>query len=304
MFSLLSLSGLTGAAAFICSLASVSFMPVPDALSIIFACPVVTILLSAVMLRDRLNLVKVVAASLLLGGVVMVCKPPFIFDSSVSTSLEARDDLYYVGVLLASAACLATGMMDVVVAKCSEVSTTVLVLWTAMVGLVVSVIYCLTTPSSHILSEDITRLSWQTWATYLGEILQTDPYQTFWAKEYFSCKNNSGRKKYLSGLAVSGLLAFTTLTKSLQLISPNLVASLRTLELVLAFLVQSLITGLSPDLLSWLGGLLILTGVLLLALQDLRLGALTSLVNSVKEQLRRQTFGREEEERAGLLLSL
>ena len=103
---------------------------------------------------------------------------------------------------------------------------------------------------------------------------------------------------------MSGLLAFTTLTKSLQLISPNLVASLRTLELVLAFLVQSLITGLSPDLLSWLGGLLILTGVLLLALQDLRLGALTSLVNLVKEQLRRQTFGREEEERAGLLLSL
>ena len=130
------------------------------------------------------------------------------------------------------------------------------------------------------------------------------PLLLLWAKEYFSCKNNSGRKKYLSGLAVSGLLAFTTLTKSLQLISPNLVASLRTLELVLAFLVQSLITGLSPDLLSWLGGLLILTGVLLLALQDLRLGALTSLVNSVKEQLRRQTFGREEEERAGLLLSL
>ena len=106
--------------AFISSLASVSFIDVPDALSIIFACPVVTILLSAVMLRDRLNLVKVVAASLLLGGIVMVCKPPFIFDSSVSTSLEARDDLYYVGVLLASAACLATGMMDVVVAKCSS----------------------------------------------------------------------------------------------------------------------------------------------------------------------------------------
>ena len=46
----------------------------------------------------------------------------------------------------------------------------------------------------------------------------------------------------LPGLAVSGLLAFTTLTRSLQLISPNLVSSLRTLELVLAFLVQSLLT--------------------------------------------------------------
>ena len=69
------------------------------------------------------------------------------------------------------------------------------------------------------------------------------------------------------GLAVSGLVAFATLTKSLQLISPNLVSSLRTLELVLAFLVQSLLTGVSPSLPSCLGGGAILSGVLLLALQ-------------------------------------
>ena len=43
----------------------------------------------------------------------------------------------------------------------------------------------------------------------------------------------------VSGLGVSGLVAFTTLTRSLQLISPNLVASLRCLELVLAFLLQT-----------------------------------------------------------------
>ena len=43
----------------------------------------------------------------------------------------------------------------------------------------------------------------------------------------------------MSGLAVSGLVAFPTLTRPLQLISPNLVASLRCLELVLAFLLQT-----------------------------------------------------------------
>ena len=66
--------------------------------------------------------------------------------------------------------------------------------------------------------------------------------------------------KNIAGLAFSGLVAFTTLTRSLQLISPNLVASLRTLELVLAFCVQSLVTGLAPGLLSWVGGGLILIG--------------------------------------------
>ena len=34
-------------------------MAVPDALCIIFACPLVTIILSALMLRDKINLVKV-----------------------------------------------------------------------------------------------------------------------------------------------------------------------------------------------------------------------------------------------------
>ena len=73
-------------------------------------------------------------------------------------------------------------------------------------------------------------------------------------------KDYEGMITSLSGLAVSGLLAFTTLTRSLQLISPNLVASLRSLELVLAFLVQAVITGQPPQTLSWLGGGLILIG--------------------------------------------
>ena len=70
-----------------------------------------------------------------------------------------------------------------------------------------------------------------------------------------------------AGLSLSGLLAFATLTKSLQLISPSLVSALRTLELVFAFLVQSLLTGVSPSLPSCLGGGAILCGVLLLAFQ-------------------------------------
>ena len=68
-----------------------------------------------------------------------------------------------------------------------------------------------------------------------------------------------------TGLSLSGLLAFTTLTKSLQLVSPNLVSSLRCVELVLAFGVQSLITMEAPSLLSCLGAGLINLGVLILA---------------------------------------
>ena len=191
---------------------------------------------------------------MLFTGVILVCQPPFIFHS-VSPRSGEKDDLYYVGVLLASTACLATGLMDVLVAKCEEVSAFVLLLWTAISGLAISIIYCVATPQSAILSPDILHITWHHWALYLG-------------------------------LALSGLLAFATLTKSLQLISPNLVASLRTLELVLAFLVQSLLTGVSPSLSSCLGGGAILTGVLLLAFQDSILQASRHLATLIKEYLR------------------
>ena len=87
-------------------------------------------------------------------GVILVCKPPFIFNN-FSSRTEDKDDLYYVGVLLAVTACVAGGLMDVLVAKCEEVSASVLLLWTAISGLAISIIYCLATPQSEILSPAI-----------------------------------------------------------------------------------------------------------------------------------------------------
>ena len=97
-------------------------MVVPEALSIIFACPLVTIILSALMLNDKLNSVKVVAVVLLLSGVVLVCKPPFLFKTPIlDLDPEQTDDKFAVGVVLAITSCLAGGTMDVLVAKCEEV---------------------------------------------------------------------------------------------------------------------------------------------------------------------------------------
>ena len=72
----------------------------------------------------------------------------------------------------------------------------------------------------------------------------------------------------LIGLAVSSLTAFTSMTLALKLISPNLVSSLRTVELVLDYGVQAVVTGESPDIWCCFGGGLILFGVLVLTFQD------------------------------------
>ena len=54
---------------------SVAYMPVPDALCIIFSNPAVTILLSALLLGEPLSLLKLLSAVLLVGGAALVCQP-------------------------------------------------------------------------------------------------------------------------------------------------------------------------------------------------------------------------------------
>jgi len=233
---LILLQGAMSSLTFITALSAVSYMPVPDALCIVFSCPVVTIILSAIVLKDRLGTGKIIAALLLLSGVVLVCKPPFLFHS-YSHKARMTDEqygLYYVGLILALVSCFCGGVMNVVVSKCSSVASPVLVNMSAVLGLAMSLAYCLGDSESLIISSRVTSMTWQQWATF-------------------------------GGLSLSGLLAFTTLTKSLQLVSPNLVSSLRCVELVLAFGVQSLITMEVPSPLSCVGAGLIIIGVIVLA---------------------------------------
>ena len=93
------------------------------------------------------------------------------------------------------------------------------------------------------------------------------------------------------------MLAFSTLTKSLQLISPNLVASLRCLELVLAFSVQGIITGENPDILAVTGGTLITFGVILIAFQEKFLLFKNIIIISIKSFVRPTVYRAEEYER-------
>jgi len=233
--------GLMGATAFISSLASVSFMPVPDALCIIFASPVVTIILSACILGDKLNSLKCFAGTLLFLGVILVCQPPFLFPQPQPflhiLLFSPHTGYYFAGVALAVTGCCTSGLMSVLNALCEEVSTPVLVCWSAISGLIISIIFSLLQTNSRIISSDIINITHSEWTI-------------------------------LFLLAVSGLLAFSTLTHALKIISPNLVTSLRSLELVLAYSVQVALLGESLDTWSCLGAGSIMIGVLVLASQD------------------------------------
>ena len=187
------LKGVTGSVCFICGLACVSFMDVPDALSIIFACPVVTIFLSAIMLRDKLNIVKIIAGILLLSGVILVCKPPFMFDTftllNISIDPIQTDEMFTIGVVLAVIACVSGGFMDVLIAKCVSVSASVLVLWTAVLGFLIAVTYGLLNPSSYILSTNVVNIPARDWAIFFGNMSYHDEIDNIKYDEFLISKS-------------------------------------------------------------------------------------------------------------------
>ena len=144
----------------VCATTSFTLMPVPDALCIIFACPVVTILLSAAVLGDSLNPPKLAAALLLFSGVALVCRPPFIFGAHAQ---PAPGSGYYLGAALAVTACVAQGVACVLVARCREVATPVLAAWSSAAGLVLGAASCALDQRTPLVSTQPTQ-----WATLLG----------------------------------------------------------------------------------------------------------------------------------------
>ena len=53
--------------------------------------------------------------------------------------------------------------------RCSSVASPVLINMSAMLGLVMSLAYCLGDPESLIISSRITSVTWQQWTTFTGQ---------------------------------------------------------------------------------------------------------------------------------------
>ena len=59
--------------------------------------------------------------------------------------------------------------MNVMVSMCKHVSSNILVSWSAVSGVLMAVIYCLSEGTSSILSDKIYNTSWILWLTLFGE---------------------------------------------------------------------------------------------------------------------------------------
>jgi drug/metabolite transporter (DMT)-like permease len=117
------------------------------------------------------------------------------------------------------------------------VSVAALLDWVAIFVVILALSYSIIIGDSHILSGSITSIPWNDWMILIG-------------------------------LAISGILGFLFITLSLQLICPSLVSSIRSLELVLASIVTSVLHRQTPSFLTIFGVSLVTSGVLILTFQD------------------------------------
>ena len=64
-------------------------LPLGDSTTILFSSPVIVMVLSMFILHERCGIFRMVAATTLIGGVILISKPPFIFGHDENLGYDA-----------------------------------------------------------------------------------------------------------------------------------------------------------------------------------------------------------------------
>lgn len=238
--------------------ACLQYLALGDALTLVFTEPLWTLIISRIVLGTRIGAWKISFGLVLVAGMVLCIQPPFIFGgraadpaTNVTNTTEDSQDSstlspsvpsdtgpsYYIGALLALGAALTGASANVIIAKCQEVSSSVMVFYSGLGGVVLAFVFGFLDPQDRILFS-ISSVSTTEWLV-------------------------------LGMLGGMGILGYFCLTRSLQLIPPTTVAVLRAMEIILAYLAQALVMGEVPDLLAISGSSLVMLSVVAFALEEL-----------------------------------
>jgi len=252
---LVCLQGVLGGLRVFLTFACVGYMPLGDALTLVFTEPLWTILLSKVILKIRIGVWKTLFGLVLVSGVILCVQPPFLFpnddeplnnnnnanasatsDSNGTSGDKLDTDNYFLGAGLAIGAAVTGSLANILIAKCEVVTSSVLVFYSGMGGVIVALLCSIFDPNNKIVFS-ISDISLDDWLI-------------------------------LVALGASGMIGYFSMTRSLKLIPPTTVAVLRALEIVLAYIVQALVMGETPDLLSISGSSFVGVSVIAIALED------------------------------------
>ncbi|XP_057331896.1 solute carrier family 35 member G1 [Microplitis mediator] len=199
-------------------------LPLGDATTIIFSSPVIVLILSFIFLKEPCGVLRVFVVCILFAGVILVFKPPFIFQVHEA---ESYDVMGYICAILAA---LFTALNIVIMRKCSEIHYAVVVLNISMWILISSILFFFLISEAHQHIQAFPN-DWITWSLILL-------------------------------VAATGLCGQVLVTKALKIEGAGKVSVTRSLDIILAYIIQIYFFGDIPNSTSIVGAILILGSVI------------------------------------------
>ncbi len=145
--------------------------------------------------------------------------------------------MYYVGVAIALSSALFSGFLSISINFCHQVHSLVLLWWAGIGGMVISLIAFTFDDRARLLGPKVVDIPLEDWVAF-------------------------------AFIGLSGICAYFCLTKSLQMIDPTVVAFVRALEIIFAYMMQIAIMHQTPSTLSLVGASLVMLSVSAIALQN------------------------------------
>ena len=257
---LLFLFGFMGAAFNTSDLIAISYMPLGDAMTIIMSSVLPTMILAAIFLKDRLRLYKIFCSILVVSGIVLVLRPPFLFGNSVESEMDTGFNVsiplkknrtlseileitpkinspqfkyYNIGAIAALAAMLSSAamrtVMKMLVQNKSTSSFGVPLFYNSFANLMVALVLPVFRGNQRILFPSLDVENYDVWQ-WVG----------------------------LASVAIIGVTQYSTRFMAIKLISPTLVGFIRTSEIVLAYAIQLVVLDTKPDATSLIGSGLVM----------------------------------------------
>jgi len=241
---LLCILGFTTATASFAVLTAIPLMPIGDVIVICFTAPVFSVFLDRIVLHKPLSFLSIFLCLFIVVGDILVVQPPFLFNKDSSNLKEEKaltekhGELYFTGVALCFYTALSSAIANVVSTQCFKKSIT-----TSNIMMVIG--------SSFFLLSIISTI-------FLPNRLITNP-QIIPLKEAL----------FLPVSAFMVMTGFWLMTLAISITGqPTLVTMLRSTEILISIVTESLWWGQMPGFLSIVGSLLVTFCVLGMAAKE------------------------------------
>ena len=249
---------------------AIYFMPLGDAMTIILSSVLPTMILAAIFLKERLRLYKSSCAVLVITGIVMVIRPPFIFENSTKIVMDqtshnikqnlinqtstatfahsiqiddSRDHCYYTGAIAALVCMMSTAiyriLMKVLVQNKSTSSFAIPLFYVSIAILIAASVIPALGGDQKIL--------------FPSKMVE---------------KYDNLQWIFLFVVAILGIAQDFARFKAIRLISPTLASFILTSEIVVSYIVQITLFNTEPDVTSLIGSGLVMMACIGIVLEN------------------------------------